>query len=200
VRVDVAAAPQPRGRAARDTHPTELARLAAEEAADPAVDPLAIQSVIWLFRAYSAVAGAQAAVLRPYGLSPSAFNVLMALSNTPERLLEPCELAERLLVSRPSMSGLLDTLEGKGMVRRRVHPQDRRRVLVSLTDEGARLATRALRPVHAELEEVFSALDADELDDLVGALRRVRGAAPADLAPGVGRRAATAAGAGPASG
>ena len=62
---------------------------------------------------------------------------------------EPALLADRLHVSRQSMTGLLDRLENAGFVSRNAHETDRRRKVVRLTAEGLRLvqtvAERALR-------------------------------------------------------
>jgi DNA-binding MarR family transcriptional regulator len=172
----------PAGRVAADTHPEELHRLALQEASDPGCDPLAVQATVWLLRACNAVLTSQADELRPLGLSPSAYNVLMALHNTEDRILEPCQLAERLLISRPSITGLLDTLQGKGLVERRPHPDDGRRVLVELTDGGVEVLQRHFGTHYAEQRAMFADLDADELEQLVTLLRRVRGATPPTMA------------------
>lgn len=170
-----------RQRVAPDTHPVELERLAHEEAGHPDCDPLNVQALIWIFRAFNATINAQAEELRPLGLSPSAFNVLMALRNNAEPTLEPCQLARRLLISRPSVTGLLDTLQGKGLIERLPHGEDRRRVLVSLTDAGRRLLDSHFPAHYRELNAAFADLDADEKATLVSLLRRVRGAVPTDL-------------------
>lgn len=171
----------PRQRIAPDTHPRERERLALQEAAHPDCDLLNVQTLIWLFRAYNATMNAQARELREISLSPSAFNVLMALVNTPGNTIEPYDLAERLLISRPSITGLLDTLQRKNLIRRDPHPDDRRRVLVTLTDTARDLLQKHY-PVHyanqrAQLED----LSADEKAQLVSLLRRVKGAAPEHL-------------------
>lgn len=171
----------PVGRVAPGTHPLELQRLALQERVQQGCDPLSVQALIWLFRAYSAANSAHVEELRPLGLSPSAFNVLMALHNTPGGTLEPCQLAARLLVSRPSVTGLLDTLQGKGLVRRTPHADDRRRVLVRLTAEGRRTLERHFTEHSRHQVDVFADLTPDEQATLVILLRRVRGATPAHL-------------------
>ena len=171
----------PRGNVAPDTHPVELERLAEQEATHPACEPLNVQCLIWLFRAFNATLNAQAEELRPLGLSPSAFNVLMALRNMPDRQLEPCQLAQRLLISRPSVTGLLDTLQAKGLVTRQPHAEDRRRVLVTLTAEGDAVLESHYATHYAELNTAFADLSEAEREVLVTLLRRVRGAVPADL-------------------
>ena len=179
---DDAVPARPRKPAAPDTHPLELQRLALQERTHPACEPLAVQTLIWLFRAYNAAVNAQADELRELGLSPSAFNVLMALRNTPGHVLEPYELSERLLVSRPSVTGLLDTLQGKHLILRRPHAHDGRRVLVELTEAGHRVLD-AHFPHHYEgLNALVGDLSQEEMATLVTLLRRIRGAAPDHLA------------------
>ncbi|MPZ73341.1 MAG: MarR family transcriptional regulator [Nitriliruptorales bacterium] len=172
---------RPRGHVAPDTHPVELQRLAYQEATHDECHVINVQTLVWLFRAFNAVLNAQAEELRPLGLSPSAFNVLMALHNTQDRVLEPCQLAQRLLISRPSVTGLLDTLQAKRLIERDPHPEDRRRVLVRLTDEGLALLESHFDIHYSEQNAVFADLTADEKATLVALLRRVRGAQPEDL-------------------
>ena len=171
----------PRQRVAPDTHPIELGRLALQEATHDSCQPLNVQTVIWLFRAFNAALNAQSEELRPLGLSPSAWNVLVALHNTDERVLEPCQLAHRLLISRPSVTGLLDTLQTKGLIERMPHADDRRRVLVRLTDEGLAILEGHFGTHYAEMNGLLSDLDDDEKATLVALLRRVQGATPPDL-------------------
>jgi DNA-binding MarR family transcriptional regulator len=171
----------PHRRAAPGTHPLELERLALQERNHPDCDPLQVQATIWLFRAYSAVISSQADELRALGISPSGFNVLMVLLNTPGHTLEPCQLAERLLVTRPSVSGLLDTLQSKGLVTRHPHAEDRRRVLVELTDAAHQMLSSHFPTHYREQAAVWADFTPAELGQLVSLLRRVRGAFPAHL-------------------
>jgi DNA-binding MarR family transcriptional regulator len=172
---------RPRKRVAPDTHPVELERLTRQERIHADCDPLHVQTVIWVMRAYSAVVHAQTEELRAIGLSPSGFNVLMALMNSADGALEPRDISERLLVSRPSVTGLLDTLERAGFVTRDRHPGDGRRVIVRLTDSAARLLQRHF-PVHyAAQAQLLADLTDDELAHLVQLLRKIRGATPPRL-------------------
>jgi DNA-binding MarR family transcriptional regulator len=172
---------RPVGRVAPATHARELARLAITERTHTECSPLHVQTVIWLFRAYNAVMSDLADELRPLDLSPSGFNVLMALNNTAGNTLEPCQLAERLLVSRPSVTGLLDTLEARGLVRREPHAEDRRRVNVVLTGRGAALLAGNFAEHYRRQRELFGDMTPDELTQLVTLLRKVRGATPPHL-------------------
>jgi DNA-binding MarR family transcriptional regulator len=172
---------RPRRQVAPSTHPDELQRLALQEQAHPDCDPLHAQTIVWIFRAFNAVSNAQAEELRAIGLSPSGFNALMALHNTPTQVLEPRHIAERLLISRASVTGLLDTLEQRNLVRRRPHPDDGRRVLVSLTAKARRTLGRHFATHYARQAEILGDLARDELGELVRLLRKVRGATPLHL-------------------
>jgi DNA-binding MarR family transcriptional regulator len=62
-------------------------------------------------------------------------------------VMTPSELAANLDVTRGNMTGLIDGLEREGWIRREAHPDDRRGLLVILTDEG-RTRLEAMLPVH----------------------------------------------------
>lgn len=53
---------------------------------------------------------------------------------------EPAQLADLLLLPRQTMTFILDSLESKGLARRRPHPVDRRRKLIQLTNRGRQRA------------------------------------------------------------
>lgn len=171
----------PQKRVTPDTHQSELQSLADLERINPDIEPLAVQTVLWLTRAYDAAISAQTEELRPLQLSPSAFNMLMALRAAENNTLEPCQLADQLLVSRPSVTGLLDTLQRRGLIERHPHNQDRRRLLVLLTEAGHQLLEEHF-PHHFSVQaQLVADLSLDEQELLVTLLRRIRGAIPSWL-------------------
>lgn len=180
-RKDTAVPSKPRKRVAAGTHPAELRRLALQEDTHPSCRPLRVQAIAWLCRAANALTNAQADELRAVELSPSGFNVLVTLLTAPGKALEPWEIAEHLLISRPSVTGLLQTLERKGLVRRAPHPTDGRRALISPTAKARDLLERHFPEHYAAQEQLLGDLSEDELDQLVVLLRKVRGASPSFL-------------------
>lgn len=168
----------PGNRVAPNTHPLELQSLAELERINPDIQPLAVQTVLWLTRAHDAAISVQTEELRPLNLSPSAFNMLMALRAAPDNTLEPCQLADQLLVSRPSVTGLLDTLQRRGLVERHPHSGDRRRLLVLLTEAGHQLLESHFPSLYQLQSDLVADLSADEQEQLVTLLRRIRGAVP----------------------
>jgi DNA-binding MarR family transcriptional regulator len=106
-------------------------------------------------------------------LSASAFQALAVLEGAHEPLAGHV-IAERLLVSTASMTSLLDTLERRGLVERRSHPDDRRKVLIHLTDEARKIVDRMLPAVHAAATEALADVAERDREQLISSLTRIR--------------------------
>ena len=74
------------------------------------------------------------AKLAPHGVTPPQWGVLVALWE--QDGLSLSELAKRSFFDGPTMTGIVDRLEGAGLVSRRRDSQDRRVISVYLTDQG----------------------------------------------------------------
>jgi DNA-binding MarR family transcriptional regulator len=81
------------------------------------------------------------------GISHAYYEILVALSEAPERSMRMSELADRCLSSRSRLSHAVSRLEERGWVRRQVCESDARGQLAVLTDEGF-AALEAAAPVH----------------------------------------------------
>ena len=108
-----------------------------------------------------------------HGLSASAFQTLAILDGAGEPLPGHV-IAERLLVSSASMTSLADTLERRGLVERRPHPTDRRKVLIHLTADGQRVVDQQLPAIHAVIAEAISTLAEADREHLLAALTTIR--------------------------
>jgi DNA-binding MarR family transcriptional regulator len=83
-----------------------------------------------------------ARVLKPLGMSPRSFGLLLALADEPGA--SQTALSRRLAVDRTTMSQLVDELTRAGLVRRSVAAEDRRTHQLALTAKGARTLDRAI--------------------------------------------------------
>lgn len=108
-------------------------------ATHPEADPTRTELVLNLLTSAAYVLASMEDLLRPLGLTTSAFNVLQIVAGDPEPL-SPSEITARypIPVTSATMTGLLDTCERRGWVVRRPHPGDRRRILVEITEAGER--------------------------------------------------------------
>jgi len=107
-----------------------------------------------------------------YGISDAKLEVLEVLSCCSGRRACLYSLGDRLGVTRPNITKLVDGLERSGLVTRVPHPDDRRMVQAQLTSEGAAVAARALPGRVALMERAWTSLDDEELERLVWVLRR----------------------------
>jgi DNA-binding MarR family transcriptional regulator len=103
-------------------------------------------------------------------LTPPQFQTLRLLW---ERDRQPFkDLAESLGCTRPTMTGIVDTLEKNGLVTRQPNPDDRRSLLVTLTDRG--LSLQSSTP---DLECIYLqccvGLSADEFQQLGSLLEKL---------------------------
>jgi len=107
--------------------------------------------------------------LAPAGVNARELAVLLLLdSREPE---SQQQAAARLGVDRTTMVGLLDALEGKGLVARQADVEDRRRNVVGLTDAGRRtleVATAASDEAERRLLGELSEAEALRLRELLG--------------------------------
>ncbi|MFA1540365.1 MarR family winged helix-turn-helix transcriptional regulator [Actinomadura monticuli] len=99
-----------------------------------------------------------------HGLSVSEYEILVRLSEAPERRLRMAELAENASQSRSRLSHTCSRLESKGLVKRDSCPNDKRGVYAHLTDEGFTALERAARDHVETVREFF--IDVIEPADL----------------------------------
>ncbi|WP_127573032.1 MarR family winged helix-turn-helix transcriptional regulator [Georgenia faecalis] len=112
-------------------------------------------------------------------LATREYDVLFQLSLAPAGALRMRELNERILLSQPSLSRMVDRLAGRGLVRRAAAPGDGRGVVVELTAEGAELQHHiGRRHVRSIRRYVGGALDEAELAELARLTRKLRDAQP----------------------
>lgn len=125
-------------------------------------------------RAWESLLRAQSALMRQFEsqgdfepVSAREYDVLYHLSLAPAEGLRVSGLAQAALLPQPSLSRVVERLEGRGFVQRLPASEDGRGVMVALTAVGAatqrRVGARHVRSIHAV---VASALDSDEAREL----------------------------------
>ena len=107
------------------------------------------------------------------GLTHGEYKVLFRLAVAPPpRRIAAGDLSRGLMLSTGGMTNRLDRLEGAGLIRRLADPDDRRGVLVELTDGGSDLIDRAVSEEAAKERGLFEVLSSKELHELNRLLRR----------------------------
>lgn len=107
-----------------------------------------------------------------WDLSPSQFNILNLLHLQPEGCTQ-IELSRQLIMHRSNVTGLIDRLEERGLVRRKEIPNDRRAFNVVLTPVGSKLVRQILPHYYQAAETVWGNLSTERAQQLVSELTTV---------------------------
>jgi MarR family 2-MHQ and catechol resistance regulon transcriptional repressor len=132
---------------------------------------LALNTWIKLARAYSVFQHKADDDIRSQGLTTPQFGVIEALGHLGP--LRVGVLCDKMLISGGNMTLVLDNLEKRGLIKRDFSKDDRRAIVVQLTETGTRVFNEAF-PSHAEkIGELFSVLTQDEQKQLGTLLKKL---------------------------
>jgi DNA-binding MarR family transcriptional regulator len=118
--------------------------------------------------------------------TPPQFAAVAVLEDFPG--IDQRRLAALMGLDRTNVGQLIDRLEAKGLVERRVNGEDRRAHALHLTSEGKSVRRRLRPKMVAAQSRVLSPLTSAEQDLLIDMLIRVIKANEVNARPGAGRR------------
>ena len=128
-------------------------------------------------------------MLADTGLSPLQFAIMPYLNRTTgEPGIDQNGIAARVGIDRNNVSLLLDQLEAKGLVERRVNGADRRARMLYLTPKGEKLFARLNPPARAANDRILAPLTPQERELFLDMLVRLIRGNFAHARPGAGRR------------
>jgi DNA-binding MarR family transcriptional regulator len=111
-------------------------------------------------------------ILLTFGI-PQPVATALAVIEGADGPITPSEISARVLVPSATMTATLDTLERRGWIERRTNPEDRRSILVSVTEEGRAVCDRMLAGVRAVESQTLGVLTDRELATLLRLLDKV---------------------------
>jgi DNA-binding MarR family transcriptional regulator len=111
-------------------------------------------------------------LLRPLGVSAAGGLVLGQLRD--HGAMSPSELGERLIVTRATVTGLLDSLERRGLILRSANPGDRRGLVVEITPAGLEVIQQVRTIIHGRETVWMQALTEAELGAYIALLHRIQ--------------------------
>lgn len=156
----------------------------------PGASKLASDCVINLLLTADLILSEMGRWLRPDGLAPTTAQIIAIIEGAGEPL-PPHVISDRLLVTRGTVTSLLDTLEKRGLVRRRPHPEDRRKLLVEITDEARGLVDARMPQLHARERDWLTGVTPEDQAALLRALGAIQARVLAlqgePFPPGAGR-------------
>jgi DNA-binding MarR family transcriptional regulator len=142
--------------------------------ARPDIDTAALQVTGRLSRIGPHLARRQEAVFERFGLNRGEVGALSALRvSGPPHQLSPTRLGKGLMLSSAGVTSRIDRLERRGLVRRLPDPDDRRGVIIELTEEGAETVDRAVQAVAVSDRQLLDQLTPEEVATLEQLLRKL---------------------------
>ena len=106
----------------------------------------------------------QEAVFDRFGLGRGEVGALSALRVVgPPHRLSPTRLGKGLMLSSAGVTSRVDRLERRGLVRRMADPDDRRGVIVELTEEGVEIVDAAVAALTTSDRALLAGFEPDEL-------------------------------------
>jgi DNA-binding MarR family transcriptional regulator len=125
-----------------------------------------------LARCYQAFQRVSDAHVRRTGLTSAQFDIVVTLGNTEGMTFK--ELGSRTLITKGTLTGVVDRLEARGLVARLASPTDGRSTLVRLTPRGERVFHEVFEPHLAVLAPAFESLPECGRKELVKRLGQLR--------------------------
>lgn len=110
-----------------------------------------VQALVQCYQAFEAYSAAH---IRALGLTPPQFDIIATLGNTPG--MTATDLGEKTLITKGTLTGVVDRLVERGWVERAAHGSDRRCQIIRLTQAGEALFAQVF-PAHlAHLAACFA--------------------------------------------
>ncbi len=147
--------------------------LSAELDLDVPFKDLRHEAVLNIVHTANLFASIGAGLFREHGLTEAQFNVLFALKYA-KRNVTQSDLGKRLVVTRATITSVLDKLEEKGLVERLNVPGNRRIYHVALTPEGRRMIEKVEPVYRRKVHRVLVDFSEKDCATLIHTLERVR--------------------------
>jgi len=119
--------------------------------------------------------------LAPYGISAAGYIAMMAIYGSADNLVNPSVLSDATGETRGNMTRICDDLVNHGFMRRVPNLEDRRRVDLSLTEEGMALLRTVVPILRQGAASVFEVFSDKEKATLVSLLTRLHQALAAKV-------------------
>lgn len=115
-------------------------------------------------------------VLAPYELTHTQYKILMLLCREPDRPLRQIDIETHFAMTNPTVTGILQNLEKKGLVRRIPNPNDKRSKLLILTERTIAMKEELSALGDSIEEQITANLSVDESRQLIELLKKIPGA------------------------
>ena len=136
-----------------------------------------VETTLLLLRSADATLTTLDRLFRQHGISSGKFNMLLTIAafsaQDKQDAPKPAQIARKLGVRRPTITGLLDNLEKDSLVERKPHSTDGRALRLELTKKGKKLLDKLLPDYWSILETLSAPLNASERRGMLRGVEKV---------------------------
>ncbi len=140
----------------------------------PHFDSLEQEAFLNLWRTYDRLHLIEEELFGKFELTPQQYNALRLLRGEGDHKLATLVLASRLVSRAPDITRLLDKLEERGLVERERPPDNRRMVLIGLTERGRNLLAELDEEVRSTHAKQLGHLSPEQLEQFILLLKAAR--------------------------
>lgn len=137
-------------------------------------DSLAQEAFLNLWRTYDRLRDFEDALFSEFDLTPQQYNVLRLLRGEYPTALPTLALAAKLVSHAPDITRMLDKLETRQLIARERPADNRRVVLVKITESGVALLKEIDKPLRECHQKQLGHLSASDLKELIRLLKLSR--------------------------
>ena len=112
-------------------------------------------------------------VLAPYELSNTQYKIIKFLYRQPDTAVRQTDIEKEFSLTNPTVTGIIQNLEKKGLVQRIPNPEDKRSKLLILTEEAMSIKEELYQIGESIEAHVTSNLTKSEYDELMRLLNKI---------------------------
>ncbi|WP_051003981.1 MarR family winged helix-turn-helix transcriptional regulator [Gottschalkia acidurici] len=109
-----------------------------------------------------------------YDISNTKFNALAILYNGPKEGMILSEIGDQMLVTRGNITGLIDRLEKQKFVKRVRDDEDRRKIVVIITEEGKVFIEKVIEDYKKWTGVILQSIEVDEKNEFIRILKKFK--------------------------
>jgi len=125
-----------------------------------------------LARAYQEFEDYSSTHIRSLGLLPVQFDVIATLANQPSMTFK--QLGERTLISKSSLTGVVERMVKKGFIAISENPDDARSHLLKLTTKGQKIFEQVFPEHLKHLEKAFEKISKKQMKEIEESLKTLK--------------------------
>lgn len=113
-------------------------------------------------------------ILAPYELTNTQYKIMKFLYGHSDKPIRQADIEVKFAMTNPTVTGIIQNLEKKGMVQRIQNPEDKRSKLLGLTEQAMEMKAELYQIGETIESHVTEKLTEEECDELIRLLNKIQ--------------------------